>query len=157
MGALLEHGHTRYGRVRHQSPTYNSWSNMKRRCLNEENHNYPDYGGRGITIQEDWHDFECFLRDMGSRPDGTTLDRIDSDGDYTKENCRWATAQQQILNRRNTPMLTIRGVTKSLYEWSLQSSVAYQTIWRRIRMGWDHERAITEAPKDRYRRKAEKI
>ena len=153
MAAPLEHGHTRYGGVRRLSPTYNSWSSMKRRCLCEGNHNYMDYGGRGITIQDDWHEFDNFLRDMGVRPEGTTLDRIDSEGGYTKENCRWATPQQQLLNRRNTPFLTIRGVTKSLYEWAEESQVKYHTIWGRIRIGWDHERAVTEQPKDRYRKK----
>ena len=158
MGALLEHGHTRYGGVRRLSPTYNSWSSMKRRCFNEDNHNFEDYGARGITIQGDWHDFENFLKDMGTRPDGMTLDRIDSDGDYTKENCRWATAQQQLLNRRNTPMLTVCGVTKSLFEWAQESVVDYGTIWNRVfKYGWDHARAITEPPKNRYRVKVAQL
>lgn len=148
MAAHLEHGHTRYGGVRRLSPTYNTWSNMKRRCLDEDHDSYSDYGGRGIAFQESWYDFQSFLADMGERPPGTTLDRIDPNGDYCKNNCRWATQQQQLLNRRNTPMLTVRGITKSLYEWSLESPIAYQTIWNRVfRHNWDHERAITQPSK----------
>lgn len=85
------------------SLTYQSWLSMKQRCLNKKRHNYYLYGGRGITICEQWlHSFTTFLADMGVRPDGTTLDRINSDGNYEPANCRWSTPTEQARNRRNS-------------------------------------------------------
>lgn len=75
---------------------------MKQRCTNQNRDDYMDYGGRGISYHPDWHNFENFLRDMGERPDGTSLDRIDVNGNYEPGNCRWATKKEQANNKRNT-------------------------------------------------------
>lgn len=86
--------------LRRASRTYSSWRGMKDRCLNPNSVSYPLYGGRGITICDEWITFDGFLADMGERPEGMSLDRIDPDGNYEPANCRWATPQQQVDNRR---------------------------------------------------------
>lgn len=91
------HGHARVG---HVSPTYVTWKNMIQRCTYVAHHRYPAYGGRGITVCERWRVFANFLADMGERPQGMTLDRIDNDGNYEKSNCQWATREQQDANHR---------------------------------------------------------
>lgn len=82
------------------SPTYRSWTAMKVRCSYEKHPAFKNYGGRGIKVCDRWDEFENFLEDMGERPSGRTLDRIENDKDYFKSNCRWATPTQQTANRR---------------------------------------------------------
>jgi hypothetical protein len=82
------------------SPTYNSWMNMLRRCTNPNHPRYADWGGRGITVCERWQDFALFLADMGEKPSGTTLERMDNNGNYEPGNCTWATPAQQGRNTR---------------------------------------------------------
>ncbi len=80
---------------------YQCWQDMKQRCYNPNNHNFKNYGERGIKVCQEWHTFEQFFADMGPMPDGLTLDRIDNAGNYEPSNCRWATKQQQRQNQRN--------------------------------------------------------
>lgn len=82
------------------SRTYSTWSNMISRCSNKKNPDYKYYGGRGILVCEEWKEFENFYRDMGDRPNKKSIDRINNDGNYYKENCKWSTQSEQIKNRR---------------------------------------------------------
>jgi hypothetical protein len=84
----------------HKHPQYGSWLQMRDRCRNPNHPDYPHYGGRGIKVCKRWHDFGLYLSDVGERPPGKTLDRIDNDGNYTPGNVRWATQKEQIANRR---------------------------------------------------------
>jgi hypothetical protein len=109
---------------------------MRARCQNPNNHKYPMYGGAGITVCERWDTFENFLADMGERPPGTTIDRIDGTLGYFKENCRWATRIQQQNNLKSNIHLTINGHTQPLRAWAKQAGLHPGTLRSRIKNGW---------------------
>lgn len=135
------HGHAIFGA---HTPTYNSWQSMTQRCTNASNTNFGEYGGRGISVCERWRKFESFLEDMGNRPVGTTLDRIDVNGNYEASNCRWATPAEQTANRRTTLIYELDGKRMPLKDWALHLGIGYQTLRIRIReYGWTPERALT--------------
>jgi hypothetical protein len=123
---------------------YDTYVNMKGRCLNPDHQSYPDYGGRGITICEKWMTFEGFYEDMKiGYSDDLSLDRIDNSKGYYKENCRWATKEQQQNNTRWNRYLTYNGTTQSVSQWAHQLGVGVSTLATRLRRGWTIERALT--------------
>lgn len=128
---------------RSNHPLYNAWNHMMFRCYNPKAKFYSSYGGRGIVVVERWHIFENFVKDMGKRPKGLSLDRINNDGPYSPENCRWATLSQQARNRRSVPMYSHNGQTKTLIEWTSELRLEHKTIWNRINVGWTFEKAIS--------------
>lgn len=128
-----------------RSPTYKSWLSMRARCNNPGSGNWAEYGGKGIKMCDRWLSYENFLTDMGERPPGHSIDRIDNDGDYTPENCRWATQRQQNRNQRRNRLITHQGATKCLAEWAEESGVAQQLLRSRLERGWTFERAMRPA------------
>ncbi len=117
---------------------------MKDRCLDPNLKNYKDYGGRGITICNRWLcSFENFFSDMGKKTSPKhSLDRIDNDGNYEPSNCRWATKQQQQLNKRTNRILVVNGVSKIIPEWNKEKGFGRMTIRNRIKLGWTHEQCV---------------
>lgn len=128
------------------NPTYRSWSNMRSRCHNPNVKVYAQYGGRGIKICPEWDEFEQFAKDMGNRPNGLSLDRINPDGDYTRENCRWANYTQQATNRRNVKIFTINGESLCLTEWCRRFGISLSTVRNRLRLGMSPEAALMAQP-----------
>jgi hypothetical protein len=133
------------------TPTYRTWSSMKQRCKSSKAPNYKYYGGKGISVCDSWEKFENFLADMGERPENMTIDRIDSNGDYTPENCRWADADQQNRNRSCANIIEFKGVAKNLTEWAKEIGMNKQTLAERINSGWSIEKAITQRKRQKCR------
>ena len=127
-----------------KTPTHRTWSSMKDRCLNPKCYSYQDYGGRGIRVCQRWLDsFPMFLEDMGIRPEGKTLDRRDVNGNYTPENCRWATPEEQSNNVRSNILLEFQGKTQSLALWAREMGLTRAAIQYRLHRGWSMERTLT--------------
>lgn len=123
--------------------THNSWCAMKQRCNYPKHEQFALYGGRGIKVCQRWSDsFENFLADMGIRPTGTTIERIDNNGDYTPENCRWAPEAEQARNRRSTIMIERDGVTKCVKDWCEELGLNVDRIYGRIRRGESPSEAL---------------
>ena len=123
--------------------TYVTWQHMRPRCDDPKNKGYRHYGGRGITYDPRWKDFAAFLADMGERPDGYTLERVDNNGPYCKENCRWATRSEQQHNRRDSLIVFFRGQRKTVAEWAAELGIKQSTIHMRLYRKWPVERALT--------------
>lgn len=131
---------------RSKNPDYKSpnmdvrsiWLKMIRRCLNSKDKAYKNYGGRGITVCKYWiESFDIFFNDMGKRPSKKhTLDRINNDKGYSKQNCRWATWVEQQSNRRDNIKLSINGQTKTASQWANELGFKRVTIYWRIKAGW---------------------
>lgn len=121
---------------------YGIWSGMLGRCLEKNNPSYLNYGARGVSVCESWRTFEnfCSWAMLNGYADDLTIDRIDNNGGYCPENCRWATKKMQAVNRRTS--VFIRG--KCLKEWAESVGIPYKTLYYRVRHGWDFDRAISE-------------
>lgn len=138
---LLERN-TKHGQAitgKHSS-TYNAWAAMKRRCKIN-----PYYTSKKIRICDRWKSFEKFREDMGERPDGYTLERIDNNGGYEPNNCRWATLAEQQRNKSNTRFITANGETMCLSQWAVKTGIPRETLKRRLNMGWEAD-AIINTP-----------
>lgn len=143
----------RHGMTR--TKPYKSWAHMLERCNNSESKSYKDYGGRGITVCKKWEKFDGFWEDMQEGySDGLTIDRIDVNGNYEKDNCKWSTHQEQSDNRRNTIMVTLNGETEKLsYFLEKYNKKRYQ-YYGRIRSGWSIEDALAKPIKELTRKSA---
>lgn len=126
------------------SPEHRSWKAMWTRVTNSKVPNYKDYGGRGIAVCDRWLLFENFYADMGDRPAGTSLDRIDNSRGYEPGNCRWADRKTQNSNRRSNKIISLNGESRTLSEWSRLSGVDRHTIMKRIMSGARDEEVIAK-------------
>lgn len=124
----------------HTDPTYQTWKDMWRRCTNPEDKDYERYSRLGIC--ERWRSWKTFLADMGPRPPGLTLERIDNEQGYSPDNCRWATRHEQNLNRRNTLWIRAFGLQGQLRDWHHLLGIAPATLYSRIKAGMDPEQAL---------------
>lgn len=136
--ALFKHGS-------HETRIYGRWEGMIQRCTNPKATGYSNYGGRGITVCERWRDFRNFLADMGEPPPRMTLERIDNNGDYCPENCRWGTHKQQHNNKRVNHRITYNGETATMKQMAEKYGINYGALCNRIkRAGWTVDRALTQ-------------
>lgn len=108
------------------------WRTMRARCENKRSPHYPGYGGRGIRVCDRWSSFEVFRADMGDPPKGLSIERIDNDGNYEPDNCRWASSKEQANNRRDNRWLQYGSETKTLTAWALHFGVTKTTLWRHL-------------------------
>jgi hypothetical protein len=148
---------TRHGDV--ESTEYRTWVNIKSRCYNTKNRSYPDYGGRGIRICDRWNDptngYNNFLEDMGRRPlECDSIDRVDVNGNYTPDNCRWATSEEQSRNKRNSRNITGLGRTQVLSAWAKECNIHPETLRDRLDSGMTLEEAIRHPKGKDYPRKS---
>ena len=128
------------------SPEYSAWGQMIGRCTDEKNAGYHLYGARGIKVCQSWLDFGAFIADMGRRPcGGFSLERLDNNGPYSKDNCVWADRKTQARNRRSNHLIELDGKTKTLVEWCEDYGAKYDLVERRINLlGWAPEKALTK-------------
>lgn len=132
------------GRTFYTLPWYGSYKSMMDRCYRKKAKNYPLYGGRGITVCDEWHNienFEKWANESGFEV-GFTLERIDVNGNYCPENCRWATMKEQTNNRRNTVRIEYNGESHTISEWADIFGINRSTLNNRIYRGWSIEKAL---------------
>lgn len=132
-----------------QDSARRSWKLAKRRCLDPNHEHYSRYGGRGISMCRKWlMSFDAFIADMGPKPNGTTIERIDNNGNYEPGNCKWATRKEQSNNRSTNKLVTLNGITQTVAQWCDALGVPHAAVRSRIRAGWTAERVFQERVKD---------
>jgi len=131
-----------------KAETYKTWAGMKARCNNPSEPRYVNYGGRGIGVCDEWQNsFERFLADMGERPDGKTLERLDDDRPYNAVSCTWATPTEQANDRRSNRYFTHHGATDNLTGWAARIGISHCLLSARIgRLGMSSDAAIALGP-----------
>lgn len=139
--ARVKHGHSLNNT---HSPTYKTWVGMWARCTNPNTTDFEIYGGRGIVVCDEWKTFERFLNDMGVKPIGTSIDRIDVNGGYNPLNCRWATAQQQQSNKRSNRIVVYQGIKDTLTAHCRRLSLSRGMVNYRLNTGWPIEAAFEQ-------------
>ena len=142
----------KHGANKNKTPEYGSWCAMKNRCNNPKHKAYARYGGRGITCDITWEDFNTFLKDMGKKPDPKMeLERIDNNKNYCKENCRWATHKEQTRNRggkRATRLYNFDGKTMCIADWAKEVGISPQSMQKRLNNNWPLEKAFSKERHD---------
>ncbi len=145
--------HTKNGRFgiihgQYDTTEYKIWAGMIQRCTNPSSINWNNYGGRGITVCEQWRNYETFRNDIGPRPSTRhSLERIDNNRGYSKDNCRWATRSEQSRNTSLTIFITFNNETKSITDWAESLKIKPNTLYYRIKKyHWTVERALTTRP-----------
>lgn len=142
---LTGKAHPNYKHGMDATRPYRAWSGMKRRCSNPNDAMYKHYGGRGIDVCDKWLKFEGFWEDMQDTYfDDGTIERIDNDGNYNKENCKWVPFAEQALNRRSTRRITYKGKEYALAELARKFGFKYHTLRDRLEKGWTVQRALTK-------------
>lgn len=140
-----KHGASNGGGVRSAAKEYQTWQAMKDRCGNPDSESFATYGGRGIAVCERWREsFESFLADMGPKPSPShSIDRIDNDGGYCPENCRWATPKEQARNTRKSLVIVAFGESMIAADWAERTGIPAATIKSRLRLGLHPEAALS--------------
>lgn len=148
--ANTKHGHNRSRKL--QTSEYSTWLSMIARCTNSKLKEFKNYGGRGISVCNNWYDFRNFIADMGLKPfKGAQIERVNNSGNYEPGNCKWATRVEQGGNKRNNIILTHLGETKTLLEWSKIVGIKANTLRDRFAAGWSHSRLLTQKPRSLYK------
>lgn len=138
---MIKERETNHGMCK--SSEYYTWSSMGNRCNNKNDPSHYRYGGRGISICKRWQKFKNFYEDMGDKPaPGYSIDRIDNNGNYEPDNCRWATVAQQANNQRTNVLIEHNGKTQNMKQWSSELGINYQTLVSRFKNGWSIERVL---------------
>lgn len=130
--------------------TWMTWYDMIKRCYNPKYKRYFAYGGRGIQVCEEWKSsFDNFFRDMGTKPEGHSIERINNDGNYELSNCKWATPKEQAQNRRPNRNLEFRGEIKNMQQWSKELGISHAALSKRLK-NWGIEKALTTERMEKY-------